>query len=108
MNLMMQRLVSPLMQNEFIFKYFYPSSSKKFNEIRNSVYKMSDDALKEAIESRKRENTDENENFGIKRPKVEYLIDILINNGNFNEEEIKQQVGFMMVAVRKFSGIFQK
>jgi hypothetical protein len=67
---------------------------------------MSDDALKESMRKRKIDFCDENENIGIKRPKVEYIIDILINNGNFNEEEIKQQIGFMMVAVIYFKNIF--
>lgn len=100
MNLMMKRLINPLMQNEFVFKFLYPSNFKEFNKILDSVYQMSDDALKESMKKRKTEQLDENENYGIKRPKVEYLIDILVNNGRFNEEEIKQQIGFMMVAVR--------
>lgn len=100
--IIIQRLINPLMQNEFLFKWLFPSSAKKFADIRESIYKMADDALKESLNNRLLERVDENDNIDRKRKKVEFLIDIMINNGNLNEEEIKQQIGFMMVAVRNF------
>lgn len=63
------------------------------------IYEFTSDALNESIQRREaKKMLDENCNED-NRPKIEFFIDILINNKNFSHEEILEHLGMLIITI---------